>query len=252
MYTDVTDATFAADVVERSKSVPVVVDLWAPWCGPCRTLGPMIERVIDATNGAVALVKINVDDNPRASATFQVQSIPAVFAVHDGKVIDSFIGALPEAQIKQWVSRLAPSKSAADVLIDDALADTDTDTDTDADGDGDDGEGKFREALAIEPGNARGVIGLARVLVERSEFDEALTLLTRIPESPETVELSARARLGLTDSGVGSEAFAELDTLLDSVKADDDARQRYVDLLATLGEHPQVSDYRRKLAARLF
>jgi putative thioredoxin len=242
MYIDVTDATFATEVVERSKSVPVVVDLWAPWCGPCRTLGPLIERVIDATGGAVVLVKINVDDNPRASATFQVQSIPAVFAVHEGKVIDSFIGALPEAQIKQWVSRLAPAKSAADVLIDEALSNPE----------GGLAEAKLREALSLEPGNSRGVIALARILVERSEFDEALTLMTRIPESPETVELGARARLGLTESGVGTEAFAELDTLLDSVKADDDARQRYVDLLATLGEHPKVSEYRRKLAARLF
>ncbi len=242
MYIDVTDATFATEVVERSKSVPVVVDLWAPWCGPCRTLGPMIERVIDATGGEVALVKINVDDNPRASATFQVQSIPAVFAVHEGKVIDSFIGALPEAQIKQWVERLTPAKSPADVLIDEALAGP-TGVVT---------ESKLREALALEPGSARGVVALARILVEQSAFDEALTLMTRIPEGPETVELSARARLGLTESGVGSEAFTELDTLLESVKTDDDARQRYVDLLATLGEHPRVSEYRRKLAARLF
>ena len=111
MSVDVTDATFQSAVVDRSMQVPVVVDLWAPWCGPCRTLGPMIERVIDATAGAVLLAKVNVDDNPRISSTFQVQSIPAVFAVSQGKVIDSFVGAVPEAQIKTWVSRLAPACS---------------------------------------------------------------------------------------------------------------------------------------------
>ena len=238
MYVDVTDATFQTAVIERSMQVPVVVDLWAPWCGPCRTLGPLIERVIDATAGAVILTKVNVDDNPRVSATFQVQSIPAVFAVSQGKVVDSFVGAIPEAQIKLWVTRLAPAQSATDVLIDDALLTND--------------EAKFREALAVEPGNARGVVGLARLLVEQSAFDEALSLLSRIPESTETTEIAARARLGIADSGAGADVLAELDSLLDQVKGDDEARQKYVDLLATLSQHPSVGDYRRKLAARLF
>ncbi len=238
MYIDVTDATFQTEVVERSKSVPVVVDLWAPWCGPCRTLGPMIERVVDATNGDVVLVKVNVDDNPRVSSTFQVQSIPAVFAIHEGKVVDSFIGALPEAQIKMWVDRLAPAASPVDIAIDNALAAGTEDG--------------LREVLAVEPGNARAIVGLAKMLIEGGEFDEPLSLLARIPETPETVELAARARLGMSETGVGAESLAELDRLLDQVKADDDARQKYVDLLAALGEHPKVGEYRRKLAARLF
>ena len=238
MYVDVTDATFQSAVVDRSMQVPVVVDLWAPWCGPCRTLGPMIERVIDATAGAVLLAKVNVDDNPRISSTFQVQSIPAVFAVSQGKVIDSFVGAVPEAQIKTWVSRLAPAKSAADGLVDEALENND--------------EAKFREALALEPGNARAVIGLARLLVEHGAFDEALALLARIPDSTETSEIAARARLGIAESGAGADVLVELDALLQVVKGDDEARQKYLDLLSTLGEHPAVGDYRRKLAARLF
>ena len=238
MYIDVTDATFQTEVVERSKTVPVVVDLWAPWCGPCRTLGPMIERVIDATNGAVALVKVNVDDNPRVSSTFQVQSIPAVFAIHEGKVVDSFVGALPEAQIKLWVDRLAPAASPVDLAIDNAIAAGN--------------EEGLREVLAVEPGNGRAIVALAKLLLERGEFDEPLALLARIPETPETVELAARARLGMSETGVGAESLAELDLLLDHVKADDDARQKYVDLLAALGEHPKVGEYRRKLAARLF
>lgn len=238
MYIDVTDATFQTEVVERSKSVPVVVDLWAPWCGPCRTLGPMIERVIDATNGDVVLVKVNVDDNPRVSSTFQVQSIPAVFAIHEGKVVDSFIGALPEAQIKTWVERLAPAASPVDIAIDNAIAAGN--------------EEGLREVLAVEPGNGRAIVAIAKLLIERGEFDEPLSLLARIPETPETVELAARARLGLSETGVGAESLAELDLLLDHVKVDDDARQKYVDLLAALGDHPKVGEYRRKLAARLF
>ena len=238
MYIDVTDATFQTEVVERSKTVPVVIDLWAPWCGPCRTLGPMIERVVDATNGEVVLVKVNVDDNPRVSSTFQVQSIPAVFAIHEGKVVDSFIGALPEAQIKLWVDRLAPAASPGEIAIDNAIADGN--------------EKGLREVLAVEPGNGRAIVAIAKMLIERGEFDEPLGLLARIPETAETVELAARARLGMSETGVGAESLAELDGLLDHVKADDDARQKYVDLLAALGEHPKVGEYRRKLAARLF
>src|ERR1044072_6920115 len=96
LMTDVTDATFEAEVLDASEKTPIVVDLWAPWCGPCRTLGPILEDVVGATNGQVKSVKVNVDDNPRVSATFQVQSIPAVFALSDRKVAWSFIGAIPQ------------------------------------------------------------------------------------------------------------------------------------------------------------
>jgi putative thioredoxin len=104
--TDVTDDTFEADVLVRSETVPVVVDLWAPWCGPCRTLGPILESVIGGTDGKVELVKINVDENPRVSATFQVQSIPAVFALSDRKVVNQFIGAIPQNAVQEFVDDL--------------------------------------------------------------------------------------------------------------------------------------------------
>ncbi len=103
---DVTDATFQTEVVDKSKEVPVVVDLWAPWCGPCKTLGPIIEKVIDETDGKVVLVKVNVDENPGLSQAFKVQSIPAVYAVKDGAVVDGFMGSYPEHAV-QGVRRCA-------------------------------------------------------------------------------------------------------------------------------------------------
>src|SRR5271166_1390626 len=115
--TDVTDATFEQEVLDRSDQVPVVVDLWAPWCGPCKTLGPIIERVVEATGGAVELAKVNVDENPRIAQSFQVQSIPAVFAIKDRKVADRFVGALPESAVREFVSRLVPAPSEADDLV---------------------------------------------------------------------------------------------------------------------------------------
>ncbi len=141
MYVDVTDATFQTEVVERSSSVPVVIDLWAPWCGPCRTLGPIIEQVIDETDGEVVLVKVNVDENPEISRAFQVQSIPLVVAVKDGQPVDGFLGAQPEAAVRDFVLGLLPSEqeTAIDALI--------------AAGD----ESSLREALELEPGHeARG------------------------------------------------------------------------------------------------
>ena len=114
---DVTDATFERDVLQRSHEVPVVVDLWAAWCGPCRTLGPILEKVVGETDGRVELAKVVVDDNPMVSQAFHVQSIPAVYAIRDGTVVDSFVGALPEHVVREWVGRLAPPRSEADVLV---------------------------------------------------------------------------------------------------------------------------------------
>ena len=113
---DVTDATFETDVLERSNQVTVVVDLWASWCGPCKTLGPTLEKVVGEADG-VELVKVDVDANPRTAATFQVQSIPAVYAIRDRKVVDSFVGALPEPSVRQWVSSLTPAPTEVDRLI---------------------------------------------------------------------------------------------------------------------------------------
>ena len=233
---DVTDDTFEQAVLVRSDEVPVVVDLWAPWCGPCRTLGPVLEKVVESTEGAVELVKVNVDENPRISATFQVQSIPAVFALRDRKVVDGFIGALPEAQVAEFVARLAPAPSEADQLV--------------AAGD----EASLRRALDLQPDHPGAVVGLARLLVDKGEPADALELLARIPETAESRQVAAEARLAASAVEVPSDGVGVLlDSLLDRVKGDEEARQEFLDLLETLPPgDPRAAAYRKALAARLF
>jgi len=200
---DVTDDTFQTDVLARSTEVPVIVDLWAPWCGPCKTLGPMLERAVAATDGAVELAKVNVDDNPRIAQSFAVQSIPAVFAIRDGD------------------------------------------------------EPSLLQALELEPGHQGATEALARILIDRGEAADALTLLGRIPETPRSRSLAAEARL--VESGVNlsasddAEVDARLTALLERVRDDDGARQEFVDLLETLGpEDPRTNTFRRALATRLY
>jgi putative thioredoxin len=240
MSIDVTDATFETEVLARSDKVPVVVDLWAPWCGPCKTLGPILEKVVDETAGRVELVKINVDDNPQASAAFRVQSIPAVYAVRDHQIVNGFIGAQGESAVRQFVEELLPSETEAKVAELVAIGD----------------EASLRSALELDPGNEPAVVALAELLVEKGESGEALGLLERIPETAETRRVAALARVGddLPAAGAaGEEVTAKLDTLLDQVKDDDSARQEFVDLLELLGpDDPRTPHYRKALTSRLF
>jgi putative thioredoxin len=231
---DVTDATFQQDVVERSTQVPVVVDLWAPWCGPCRTLGPIIEQVVDETEGKVQLVKVNVDENPQISRAFGVQSIPLVVAVKDGQPVDGFLGAHPEATVREFVQRLLPTaeEEAFDSLI--------------AAGD----EASLRQALEVAPDNEDVIVALADILVTQGNGDEALALLARIPETDRVRHVAARARLGTEPA---DDYDATLTKLLDRVKDDEEARQEFVDILELLGPtDPRTANYRRQLTSRLY
>jgi putative thioredoxin len=231
---DVTDATFQTEVLDRSKEVPVVVDLWAPWCGPCKTLGPIIEKVVDDTDGKVVLAKVNVDENPALSQAFKVQSIPAVYALKDGAVVDGFMGAYPEQAVRQFVESLLPTQE--EIAVSELLAAGD--------------EGSLRIALSMEPANEDVIVALAELLVGNGAPEEALALLGRIPESDRTRHVAAMARVGTAPA---DDYDQQLTALLDQVKSDDDARQKYVDLLELMGPHdPRTAEYRRKLTSRLY
>jgi len=236
MPTDVTDATFQQDVIERSHQVPVVVDLWAPWCGPCRTLGPIIEKVIDETKGQVELVKVNVDENPQVSQAFQVQGIPAVYALKYGEVVVGFVGAHPEGVVREFVGRLAPSAEEQELA---ALVEA-----------GD--EASLRQALERQPDHSPALVALAELLAIDGRSEEALELLAKIPETAETRRIAALARTGAPAEGDG-DVSSRLDALLPKVKDDSDARQEYLDLLEVLGpDDPRTREYRKQLTAQLF
>lgn len=235
MTIDVSDATFDADVVQRSAETPVVVDLWAPWCGPCKTLGPILESVIDATDGDVVLAKVNVDDNPQVSQAFRVQGIPAVYALKEGKVVDGFVGAQGADAVRDFVDRLLPIEKQSELnqLI---AAGT---------------EESFQAALELDPPNERAILGLAELLVAKGDTDDALELLNRVPETPESKRIAALARAG--GQFDQSDVDATVAGLLDRVKTDPDARQEFLDLLELLGpDDPRTADYRRQLTARLY
>jgi putative thioredoxin len=236
MATDVTDDTFQTEVIERSKEVPVVVDLWAPWCGPCKTLGPIIEKVVDETGGKVVLVKVNVDENPAVSQAFGVQSIPLVVGLRDGQPVDGFVGAYPEEEVRRFVERLLPTEEEETVASLVAAGD----------------EVSLRKALELDPDNEAAVVGLGELLVERGEAEEALAVLSRLPETPEIRRVAAMARLG-EDVPAADDYDAKLSGLLARVKDDAEARQEFVDLLELMGpDDPRTASYRRQLTSRLF
>jgi len=231
---DVTDATFETAVVARSHEVPVVVDLWAEWCGPCRTLGPILEKVIAATDGKVELAKVDTDANPGIANAFKVQSIPAVYAMKDGKVVDGFIGAQPEWAVEEFVRRIQPTTEETE--IDRLLAVGD--------------EASLRAALEIERDHHDAVVALAELLVADGRGEEALELLARVPETAEVRRVAALARQGGHPVDDPEVRLAEL---LGQVKADEAARQEFLDILEVLGaEDPRTATWRRKLTTALY
>ena len=234
MSIDVTDATFESEIIQRSHQTPVVVDLWATWCGPCKVLGPILEKVVDATGGKVVLAKVDVDENPGLAQAFRVQGIPAVFAIRDGQVVDAFQGALPEREVEQFVERLLPT--ADDELLASLVAAGD--------------EASLERALEIDPGHEAAIVALADILTARGEGENALALLARVPETDDVRRAAAAARVSMRPA---DDFDQQLEELLDLVKADDDARQRFVDILELMGpDDPRTAAWRKKLTARLY
>ncbi len=243
---DVTDSTFQTAVLDRSHTVPVVVDFWAEWCGPCRQLGPVIERAVAARAGKVELAKVDVDANPGLSQTFRIQSIPAVKAFRDGRMAAEFVGAQPPAAVESFIDSLLPSP--ADELV----------------GRGD--EASLREANALEPTRADAAVPLARILLGRGETDAAAAILGRVPGSFAADGLLARIALERTPTPELTDVFTALDadeqeraldlllTALPSADgARDDIRRVIVGILDELGVESELArESRRRLASALY
>jgi putative thioredoxin len=244
---DVTDNTFQTAVIERSRVLPVVVDFWAEWCGPCRQLGPVIERAVAQRGGKIELAKVDIDANPMVARTFRIQSIPAVKAFRDGEVAAEFVGAQPPAAVERFLDSLLPSET--DELI--------------ARGD----EQSLERAVELAPTRADAVVPLARILLGRGERDRSLQLLQRVPGSFAADGLVSRIKLeqdgdehGLAEAFAaldGGEEERALDLLLDALPSADGAREDIrrvvVGILDELGvEHPLARESRRRLAAALY
>lgn len=276
---NVTEANFVREIVERSRQVPVIVDFWAPWCSPCRSLAPLLERIVDEQQGKVILAKVNTDENPGLARQFAAEGIPAVYAVKDGAIVDRFVGLLPEAQIRAFVSGLLPTaaeneaKDAASLEARDPSA----------------AEKAYREALAAEPKLEKARVGLARVLlrsegrekealeliagIEAGEFAEEaerLRSLIELRQTPHSDADLAEARnrlrpddapsllaLGRVQAARGDYVPA-LESLLAAAELDRDLgrteiRETMVKIFRVLGQQNEtVENYRRKLQRLLY
>ena len=235
---EATDATFIADVVEASRHQPVLVDFWAPWCGPCRQLTPLLEKVVTAAKGAVKLVKINVDENPGYAGQLRVQSIPAVFAFKDGQPVDGFMGALPESQLKAFIDRLVGPAGAPSADLEALLAEA---TEAVALGDVGGAAQAYAQILALEPDHLKAIAGLARCYLLNGDAERATEVLDMAPAGASDADLTAvRAAIALAAKG-GAETAA-LETRLQANPADHQARFELAQARAALGDFAAASD----------
>jgi putative thioredoxin len=272
---DVDTAEFPSAVLQRSQEVPVVVDFWAAWCGPCKVLGPLLEELTTEYGGAFELAKIDVDANQQLASQFGVQSIPTVIAFHHGRPVANFTGALPKQQLRAWLGQFLPTEldHKVDEARDAALA-----------GDNDLAEQLFREVLTEAPDHPEAGTGLASLLIARGDQESALIVLGKLSPSPDVERLQAAARitaaqnddipkleaaldedpddparrLELASALAGKGEYEPaLDHMLRIVRnkaaLKDEARKSMLDVFDVLGnEHPLTVSYRRQLASALF
>ena len=246
---DATTETFVEDVIEASRTTLVLVDFWAPWCGPCKQLGPVLEKVVNGAGGTVKLVKMNIDEHPAVASQLGVQSIPAVFAFKDGKPVDGFMGALPESQVKSFIERHvgdAPTAGGVEVQVLDAAEAALEEGQAEAAAEG------FAAVLDTDGTNERAIIGLATCLLSLDKIDQARDTFNLLPADKKDSEGVKKLRLKL-DLAEKSDALEDTGDLAAKIARDENDHQARFDLALALNardEREQAAEHLLEIISR--